>query len=154
LMAKYVLTSAQLSKAIDGLIHSKALGPGEIKENFLSSAVQVSPENLREVERCYLDFELPIVDTGPPEIDGMVRNLTEKGVGIVGIPSRVGESKTFLVLHDEFVLIEPFMFEAQCRWATRNDPGGEFVSGFEITDISEKDLGELQKLIHLVTFYA
>lgn len=154
LMERYILTSDQLAAAVEALIRNKVMTKAEIGPDLGALVAPKGPENLREMDRCYLDFELPIVDTGPPEIDGVVRDLTEKGVGIVGIPSEVGETKTFLVLHDEFVLIEPFMFDAECRWTTRNDPGGEFVSGFQITRIADKDLAELRKLLHLVTFYA
>lgn len=151
---KYLLSPAQLQKAVDVLLEHKSISPDQLRHEPVEKPQETLPASLREVERCYLDFELPIVDTGPPEVDGIVRDLTEKGAGIAGIPSQPGDVKTFLVLHDEFVLIEPFMFEARCRWVNRNEPDNDILAGFQITHISEKDLKELRKLIHLVSFYA
>ena len=153
IMGKYVLTLDQLNRIVDMLRQQGAITSQELRSYRSSPLDTHEPNNLRLAKRCYLDFELPIVDTGPPERDGIVRDITEKGVGIIGIPAQVGDVKTFLVLHDEFVLLEPFMFEAKCRWATMKEPRGEHFSGFQITRISDKDLAEMRKLIHLVTFY-
>lgn len=152
LMEKYTLTPSQLQTTFTILLGSNAIDPGEIRTDFLPPTVQSEAANQREMERYFIDFELPIVEIGPPEIDGKVRDITEKGIGTIGIPSKVAAVKRFLVLHDEFVLIEPFMFEAQCRWA-RNTADGEHYAGYQITDIAEKDLRDLRNLIHLVTFY-
>ena len=151
---KYLLSPSQLQKAVEVLLEHKSISPDQLRHDLEEKTHETLPAALREVERCYLDFELPIVDTGPPEVDGTVRDLTEKGAGVVGIPAQPGDVKTFLVLHDEFVLIEPFMFEARCRWVNKKEPDEEIVAGFQITHIAEKDLNELRKLIHLVSFYA
>lgn len=154
MIAKYVLTLDQLTRIVEMLHQHGSITSQELRSYRASSLDTREANNLRLAKRCYLDFELPIVDTGPPERDGIVRDITEKGVGIVGIPAQVNDVKTFLVLHDEFVLLEPFMFKAKCRWATKREPRGEHFSGFQITRISNKDLAEMRKLIHLVTFYA
>lgn len=152
LMAKYNLSPKQLRHTFDLLLESKAVNPDELRDDFSPSPEDLESTNHRKQDRYYLDFDLPIVETGPPEIDGRVRDITEKGVGVIGIPSEVGEIKTFLVLHDEFVLIEPFLFRAKCRWA-KQEADGRHSAGFEITSISDKDLQDLKQLIHLVTFY-
>lgn len=152
LMNRYGLNPKQLRNTFDILLESKAINHGELRNDLSVTPDQLKPINHRELDRYYLDFDLPIVETGPPEVDGRVRDITEKGVGMIGIPSRVDEVKTFLVLHDEFVLIEPFMFEAQCRWS-RQEPDGRCAAGYRITNISAKDLKDLRQLIHLVTFY-
>ncbi len=153
LLEKYALSPPQLKTSFDVLVGSNAINPDELPNDISLKPETLEPPNQRDLERYFIDFELPIVEIGPPEIDGRVRDLTEKGVGTIGIPSRVDDIKRFLVLHDEFVLIEPFMFEAQCRWA-RNEPDGEHYAGYLITSIGEKDLRDLRQLIHLVTFYA
>jgi len=152
LIEKYTLTPTQLKTTFDILLGSNAIDPGELRNDFSVPPEQTGTANQREQERYFIDFELPIVEIGPPEIDGKVRDITEKGVGTIGIPSKVDEVKRFLVLHDEFVLIEPFMFEAQCRWA-RIAADGEHFAGYQIIGIAEKDLRDLRQLIHLVTFY-
>ncbi|MDQ7781338.1 MAG: PilZ domain-containing protein [Desulfomonilaceae bacterium] len=152
LMEKYALTPKQLKTTFDILVGSNAVNREEIRDDLSLTPDEHVREDQREMERYFIDFELPIVEIGPPEIDGKVRDITEKGVGTIGIPSRIDDIKKFLVLHDEFVLIEPFMFEAQCRWV-RDDADGEHYAGYEIIGIDEKDLRDLRQLIHLVTFY-
>lgn len=151
---KYLLSPAQLQKTVDILLENNLVTADQLRQYAAGQIEDVGNTVVRESERCYLDFELPIVDTGPPEIDGIVRDLSEKGVGIAGVPAQLGDVKTFLVFHDELVLVEPFMFEARCRWVARKEPRNEVVTGFQITHISEKDREELRKLIRLVTFYA
>ena len=107
LMTRYGLNPKQLRKTFDILLESKVINHGELRNDLSLPPDQLQPINHRELERYYLDFDLPIVETGPPEVDGKVRDITEKGVGVIGIPSEVDQVKTFLVLHDEFVLIEP-----------------------------------------------
>jgi hypothetical protein len=149
---RYLLSPAQLQKAIDVLLENKVISPGQLRKDSPQRHQELLSASLRGVERCYLDFELPIVDTGPPEIDGTVRDITEKGVGVVGIPAQPGDIRTLLVLHDELIMIEPFIFEARCQWVSKKKPGVDCVAGFQITHISEKDLKELRNLIDLVTF--
>lgn len=151
---RYLLSPAQLQKAIDVLLENKVISPCQLRQQPRLQHPESPSSVLRQAERCYLDFELPIVDTGPPEIDGTVHDITEKGVGAIGIPAQPGDIRTFLVLHDELVLVEPFMFEARCRWVSKKQPDVDSVAGFQITYISEKDLKELRELIHLVSFYA
>lgn len=151
---RYLLSPTQLQKAIDVLLENKVISLGQLRQETRQQHPWVPSTAPRQAERCYLDFELSIVDTGPPEIDGTVHDITEKGVGAVGIPAQPGDMRTFLVLRDEIVLIEPFMFEARCRWVSKKQPDADFIAGFQITHISEKDLKELRKLIRLVNFYA
>ncbi len=152
LMEKYMLTPLQLKTTFDILLGSNAINEEELRNDFSIPPQRNETINQRERERYFIDFELPIIEIGPPEVDGKVRDITEKGVGTIGIPSEVDDIKRFLVLHDEFVLIEPFMFEAQCRWA-RKSASGEHHAGYQIIGIAEKDLRDLRQLIHLVTFY-
>lgn len=152
LMRKYRLTPTGLQNAFKLLVDTRAIGADEVGGREPLRFEAVVPQGIREMERYYLDFDLPIIDTGPPEIAGKVRDMTEKGIGIVGIPARVGEVKTLLVLHEEFVVIEPFLFEAQCRWVRLSELDGTIAAGFRIMSITPEDLQQLKQLLQLVTF--
>jgi hypothetical protein len=152
LMGKYKLTAIGLENAFKQLVETKSINPDELFGPPTLRHDAVLPQGIRELERYYLDFELPVIDTGPPEIDGKVRDITEKGLGVVGIPSEIGDVKTLLILHEEFVVIEPFLFEAQCRWVRKSPQDGEVTAGFLITRIADEDHKQLKQLIELVTF--
>ena len=86
------------------------------------------------------------------KIEGQIRDITEKGLQVAGIPVGNGDYKTLLVRAEDFDNIRPFTLQAQCRWtksATAVEPS---VAGFQITDISEEASEELRKLIHALTF--
>jgi uncharacterized protein (DUF433 family) len=152
LMRRHKLTEAGLQNAFKLLVDTRALGAEEIAGRQSLRFEAVVPQGIREMERYYLDFDLPIIDTGPPEIQGRVRDMSEKGVGVAGIAAKVGELKTLLVLHEEFVVIEPFLFEAQCRWVRESESDGSMTAGFQIKSITSEDLRQLKQLLQLVTF--
>lgn len=152
LMRKHKLTTKGLQNALKLLVDTRALGQDEIAGREPLRFEAVVPQGIREMERYYLDFDLPVIDTGPPEVQGKVRDMSEKGIGVTDLPARVGEFKTLLVLHEEFVVIEPFLFEAQCRWVKLSESDGTVTAGFRITSISSEDLRQLKQLLELVTF--
>lgn len=141
------LRSAEKKLVTAGLIREEELPVG------LSAGDSDVFDNLREYERSYLDFDLPIFDVGPTEVEGKVRDITESGLGVVGIPAKVGETKVFLILHEKFFLIRPFLFEAKCCWAKESEEDGEFTAGFQITNTSEDDMEQLRKLIRIVRLF-
>ncbi len=108
---------------------------------------KTDPDDMREFERYYIDYDLQIYEPEQPEIIGTVRNITEKGVGLSGLEARVNEIKTLVVLGDTIGDIAPFEFEARCIWADTDEDSQETMAGFEITRISEEDQEELEKLV-------
>ena len=99
---------------------------------------------------------LPILSVGiheriNPKVIGRIRDLSEVGVGVRGLEAMVGELKNLVVVPDEFLEIEPFSFEAKCRWSRVGDQGKTCNAGFEITDISESSFIQLQELLQLMT---
>jgi len=151
LAEKFKLSAKGLKRAFKKLAESGMIDPVEFREG-ISAEDTVILENIRELRRYYLDFDLPIIQVGPPELKGRVRDITEKGVGIIGIPAEVDEIRTFLILHEKFVLIKPFLFDAKCRWIAPEQGDGQCCAGFQITNTSEKDVVELKKLVRIVSF--
>ncbi len=107
---------------------------------------------MRVLARHHLVVPLPIYESGQyPRNCGMVRDITENGMGVTGIQARVDQIKTFWIYPDTFLHIEPFSFRAQCRW-TESETSGRFMGGFEIVEISEKNRESLFRLIQELTF--
>lgn len=150
LMEKYNLTEKSLQRVCRELLAARALGPKELQTEISFQATMVMRTNIRELQRYQVDFDLPIYEAGSPEIQGKVRDITEKGIGLVGIESEQYETKTLVILGDYFGEISPFEFRADCRWSQRRPPGGECFAGFRITEISNENLRELQRLLQLV----
>lgn len=153
LQEKYLLSLQGLANSIRLLVEGDHLTRSDLAERDLLFQEVMDPGFARESRRYYLDFDLPVFDMGPPVLRGRVNDLTEKGLGTLGIPSRPDEIKQFKIDHEKFVLLKPFAFKARCRWSRQNAASGEFIAGFEISEISPEDLAELRKLCKMVTFY-
>jgi hypothetical protein len=76
-------------------------------------------------------------------------DISEVGLQISGIPAKVGDTKEFLVQADYFADVYPFIFESKCKWTSKAEDGN-FLSGFEITSITEGELEELRKITNLL----
>ncbi len=154
LMKKYRLSRERLQRVCSILLTARNSAENEFQEEILIDRTTVVEANVRQIQRYYPDFEVPIYESISPEIQGRVRDITEEGVGVVGIEASVYEVKTFVVLGDPFGEVGPFEFQAECRWAKTNDGFQGNVSGYRIVDISEDDLRLLRKLIHLIALRA
>jgi uncharacterized protein (DUF433 family) len=152
LMEKYGLTTQALANTLRLLMDGNHLSRADMAGRERLFQEVMDPGSAREHRRYYLDFELPIVEAANGA-KGRVRDLTDKGLGIIGIPALINDVKRFSIHHEKFALIKPFSFEARCCWANQKQSEAEYVAGFEIIDISPEDFDELQKLVRLVTFY-
>ncbi len=150
LMEKYDLTERGVQRVCRELLSARALAPEEYQPEISFQSTMVMRTNIRELERYHVDFDLPVYESSSPEIQGKVRDITEKGVGLVGIDSEAYETKTLVILGDYFGEISPFEFRADCRWSRRQPPSNKCFAGFRITEISRESLRELKRLIQLV----
>jgi len=151
IMKKYKLTAAALQDTLRQLIQSMHLSLSELsRELYLRHEANV-PGEIREMKRHYLDFEVQVHDLKQPAILGMVRDITEKGVGLSGIEAEIDEIRHLVVLGDPLEQVPPFEFQAKCRWSNRGTQPANWEAGFEITQITEENLEKLRKLIALVT---
>ena len=154
LMKKYGLSQKRLQSVCSKLLAARNAKKKEFQEEIPIDQSTVIEANVRQLQRYYPDFDVPIYESLSPEVQGRVRDITEEGVGVVGIDSLVYDVKTFVVLGDPFGEVGPFEFEAECRWAKAHDGLKRSVSGYRIVDISEHDLRLLRKLIHLIALRA
>lgn len=152
LTAKYNLSDENFEKVLKRLVQAKAISNDELERVLAPQPGASEVKESRRYERYYLDFELPVWETNRTEVRGQVIDMTEKGLGVIGLPATLGEEKNLMVFSEEFLEIDPFSFDACCRWVKRARDSGEYVSGFEILKIQEPDLEELRKVIYLLTF--
>ena len=150
LMKKYQLSEEMLRKVSKKLLDARGVRSATDEPE---TVVEEPAEFLatREFVRHEVDFELPIYEASRPEIHGMVRDISEYGVGMVGIEAAVGDKKTLVILGDEFGEFLSFEFEGYCRWRVVDRDDGTCVTGFAIDKISQDDLRQLRKLVRLIT---
>ena len=154
LMSKYKLSQSKLQRVCKKLLEARNRTRKEFVEEIPIDQTTLIQANVRQLQRYYPDFDLPIYESSNPEIQGRVRDITEEGVGVVGIESLAYQTKYFVVLGDPFGEVEPFEFVAECRWAQVLGGGGRYCAGFRIVRIERNDLHKLRKLIQLITLTA
>jgi hypothetical protein len=135
LMEKYEMSSQALGSACDQLCSS-----GLISEKELLSRSTEKDEGdtvTSRLPRDYLVVQAPIYDVRDPETRGVIRDLTEEGIGIIGLKAS---------LDDNSRGVDKIVFGAKCRWVKKDSEGG-YVCGFRITDITEENLEKLRRLI-------
>lgn len=151
IMEKYQLSSKGLQSLFTKLIEAKAVRNGELDGRVPLGDDTVRLDQPRVLPRNYLCVRLPVYSAENKVDEGHVNDITEKGLQVVGISATVGECKTLLLQPNGFDDIQPFTFDALCRWFTPKTALVDDLSGFEITDISEEALEELRKLIRALT---
>ena len=154
LIETYHLSSKGLQRVFTKLVEAKAITPEELFDRVpvLAAEDSVGAASVRLLARDFLEVRVPVRDVMNPRDLGQLRNISEKGIGVRGIQARTGETKTLMVLADELFPVEPCKLEAVCRWVKRSRTEGIIDAGFEITDISEEGMQQLEKIVRWLSF--
>jgi Mor family transcriptional regulator len=150
LMIKYDLSEDLLRQVSKKLLAARGR---RTERDGPETLIEESGEFLgtREFVRHEVDFEVSVYETGRPEILGMLRDISEEGVGVSGIEASVGDVKTLVVLGDQFGEFASFEFECSCRWCFVDPQSGGYLTAFAITKMSHTDVQQLRQLLRLVT---
>jgi hypothetical protein len=150
LMTKYDMSADELQGILKTISIIKNATAADLYGRSPSDQAAEALNIIRMLPRTKLFVQLPIEDPQHVERLGVVYDISEKGVGVEGIEAEVDEAGRFVVRPDGFFDLDPFLFDAKCRWVRREGPGGKSLSGFEITYISPEDLEKLKNLITAV----
>ncbi len=150
LMDKYALTPVQLETIFQQL-ERIAAKPSRLYGRGPSGDAGLTEERIRVFPRHTVGAPVEVRDLAHPEIKGVVRDITEKGIGIEGYKAKVQEIKTFVVRADQFFAVNSFQLEAKCRWVKSVPDARRHVAGFQIVNISERNLRELRRFIDHIT---
>ena len=150
LMDKYHVSLDKLHNIFKQLLDAHAIERSALEPLISIPYQQFKIEKRRQLHRGYVFVRLPIYDLENLLNNGTVVDISEVGLQISGIPTKVGDTKELLVQADYFADVYPLVFEAKCKWTSKADDGLLF-SGFEITSITEEGLVELRKLISMLT---
>ena len=152
LMSKYHLSSKGLQSAFTKLINNRILTVEEIYGQPRSTDDDtVIIDDMSLIQKHFLTVTAPIYDEAHPEVKGRLHEITERGLTIAGIESRIGEVKSFRIPCREFLAVDHIAFEAECLWIRLRRDTQLWIGGFQITSISKESLGRLRELIQLLT---
>jgi len=105
----------------------------------------------RKFNRKYTLFKIPAYDAETQSCLGLVQDLSENGIQLIGINMDINSTKTLIIHTNDDLKGSPMSFQAVCRWVREEELQGYYVSGFEITDISDETRRNLLGLMEYVT---
>ena len=146
LMERYEMSFQALQGAFEQLLASGLITKEELRSRSIQTAENETTTVTRRLPRDYLVIQIPIYDAGRPEARGVIRDLTEEGIGIIGMEAGLDEMKTLAIVTGNGRLADRILLEAKCRWV-KKDSERKYVCGFRITNITKENLGRLRKLI-------
>jgi hypothetical protein len=149
LMTKYALTPVQLESIFQQL-ERLAAKPSKLYGRGPSEDDRLTEKRIRVLPRHRVAVPVRLRDLAHPETKGVVRDISEKGIGTEGFRASVDEIRSFEVLADEFFAANPFQLEAKCRWTKSLPPTRQYIAGFQILNISERNLRELRRFIDCI----
>ncbi len=152
IMRKYHLSAEGFASALKLLLEASAITWTEFKIFKSAGDDTMSWRNSRRTARNHPIPVVTVYEDGKPGTRFLIRDISEEGVGVIGLGAQIDEIKSLAVVGDELGQIAPFEFEARCRWAKQLEPDGEICSGFSFTSISEQDLYRLREFIRGFTF--
>ncbi len=150
LQLKYKLSGKSLQNIFKKLVERNAISHSELYE--LSSFYRERIERRREraYPRADLGVYVPIYDIGSGAI-GVLRDMSETGLRVAGIESRMGQAKTFQIPLDMFIHAERLLIIAECKWVEIKGRRRKYpVAGFEIMDLPETDREALRNFMTFV----
>jgi c-di-GMP-binding flagellar brake protein YcgR len=104
-------------------------------------------DEVRAEGREYLEVPLLLYESTCPKNRGWVHNISEHGLGVVGVEAKINEKKKFVITADELPDVTPCEVEAVCCWIKKQALGNELDAGFEIVQISEENWEKLREMV-------
>ncbi len=152
LKERYRLSSRGLRRLLNKLVHAGAIGHAELYEISEAYKEAVDVTAGRGHPRIDVTFPLRIFEDGSSN-KGLVRDISETGMRVAGIESRVEEIKAFRLPLDDLMAADPIFLEARCRWIETKGHDVEYpVAGFEIVNMSKRSKRDLRNFVRLFHF--
>jgi len=150
LMEKYRLSLDGLHRAFKMLLDGGFIDKGAYHSR-LPKANQApffieKRQGVRRVPR----FPVAVVDRADPTNVGRVKDVSGRGLAVIGMQASMGEDKSIAILGDDLGLVSPFEVRVECRWVSIGSGNTEPVAGFQIRAISERDLAWLREFLETI----
>ncbi len=141
IMEKYQISPGELLRIKRRFDRGRQAG-----EQAVTSAAALAARERRSLPRQEPLLTVTVCDADEPLMQGIIHDINMKGLKVVGIIVRADETRTLMIRSEPFNVHATFTFQARCHWSMI-DEYGECVAGFRITHISQRDAGELRKLM-------
>jgi hypothetical protein len=152
LMEKYNLSAVAVRMAYRKLVDEQLLDPEKLYGRTHTTEEQTDHGKQRRLARVYPQISLVIHELDDPANDGKVTDMSETGIGVVGIRAKVNEIKTFVIPRNDILLTEEFVFKARCRWTRTEQESQLPAAGFEITEVVQGFFLDFIKFMGGLTF--
>ncbi len=109
-----------------------------------------------EAKRLYPRHDVPlpmsVLDIRKTDRRGLVLDISAKGLRTQGIDIQPMTVLTLVIMADELFDIGPIVLDGQCRWSKRQGMHGTWIAGFQLVDISRRNLNDLLAVIEKIVF--
>ncbi|MDQ7783369.1 MAG: PilZ domain-containing protein [Desulfomonilaceae bacterium] len=151
IMEKYGIYPHDYEEILQSLKETRAVDERYFQGRMTPQGFRSSQGDSRKVSRCHLVADVRVTDLEAENVSGRLIDITEKGCRLRGIECSVGETRSFRIEADDFEgVVSDCSFTAVCRWGKREQSGGAYVAGFEITHVGMRDRNKLQGIIRLL----
>jgi hypothetical protein len=151
LMQKYRLTFRGLQSVFRKLVDSNIID-AEFLQGRLVPQSNAEKQIIARSPRKEIYVPLPVQDLANPDVQGMVINISERGLGVRGLKVEVDEVRKLSIKPDKFLQLRSFNIKAKCRWVTSSGDAQQIVAGFEIISIGHEEQQELRNLIETLEY--
>jgi hypothetical protein len=150
LMEKYQLSAAELRRRLLQLMSDNAVSAAAVYWRPILYDYEVSDDDRRATPRYPLELLLPVSELGASEpASGFLIDINEKGGCVKGINPNLGEKVTLRIEPGTLVPADEILLDVAFRWVQRV-ADADFLAGFQILAISERDSIMLRKLIRVI----
>ncbi len=152
IMEKYGLSPEEYVEVVEKLKGLRMRLPSSDFVRPPGPEVRRKPVQRRAVPRGYMLFNSSVYDAHRPGVKGTLLDISERGVQITGIKTKVGDVRTLVIGRERYTPDSELSFGAVCRWFRETDETGECVAGFEIARMSADARRRLRKLLQELAF--
>ncbi|AFM26211.1 PilZ domain-containing protein [Desulfomonile tiedjei] len=150
IMAKHGLSQKSLETLFQKLLAAKLITHEELYRRSSLYKKKMDRIVSRSHLRAEIGVSIPIYDVTCGRV-GLMRDISEKGLRVAGIPAEKGDERTFQIPVGMLMQADPLLVIAECRWVTIKGKERKYhVAGFEIKVVSMSDRRLLKSLVDLL----
>ena len=151
IMVKYKLSDRGLQRVFRKLLDAGWVTRDECVAVLPDDDTSVTLQKIRTSPRRLPVLSVVLYDKNKPSVTGLLRDISERGLGVSGMQAQVDETKTLMVAPSDSLALAPFPVHVRCRWFKEAVDGSHCTAGFEITHAELSSLEALRELIEEVT---
>ncbi len=151
LMKKYGISSGGLQHLCARLVETGAITQEELHAAASCSEDTIGVDALPQFNRDYPVLSLAAMSFKHIDAVGVIRNISEKEVGVSGIACEVGEPDTLILKGGDALAGEPLLVAVTCKSSKIDDAFLDILSKYEITGIDDSGLKNLREFIRALS---